>query len=75
MVDDWLDGCGDENVTGKPSHQDKDKLTFLTFLGPQGLRKKVEETLKEALESLAPFGEKAAPLKETAYYVYQWVGE
>ncbi|MDI9634567.1 polyprenyl synthetase family protein [Kamptonema cortianum] len=75
MVDDWLDGCGDEKVTGKPCHQDKDKLTFLTLLGPQGLRKKVEETLKEALEILAPFGEKAAPLKEAAYYVYQWVGE
>lgn len=73
MVDDWLDGCGDENVTGKPSHQDKDKLTFLSLLGPQGLRKKVEETLKEAIEILAPFGEKAAPLKEAANTVCGWV--
>ncbi len=74
MVDDWLDGCGDENVTGKPSQQDKDKLTFLTLLGPQGLRKKVEATLKEALEILVPFEEKAAPLKEAAQYACQWVG-
>ncbi|MBX9787206.1 MAG: polyprenyl synthetase family protein [Alphaproteobacteria bacterium] len=73
MVDDWLDGCEDENVTGKPSHQDKDKLTFLTLLGPKGLRKKVEETLKEVLEILSPFGEKAAPLKEAAQYACQWV--
>jgi len=72
MVDDWLDGCGDEKVTGKPSHQDKDKLTFLTLLGPQALRKKVEETLKEALDVLSPFGEKAAPLKEAAQYACRW---
>lgn len=71
MVDDWLDGCGDEKVMGKPCQQDKDKLTFLTLLGPQGLRKKVKETLKEALETLSPFGEKAAPLKEVAQYVCQ----
>lgn len=71
MVDDWLDGCGDEEVTGKPCQQDRDKLTFLTLLGPQGLCKKVEETLKEALETLSPFGEKAVPLKEAAYYVCQ----
>jgi farnesyl diphosphate synthase len=75
MVDDWLDGCGDEKVTGKPSHQDKDKLTFLTLLGPQGLRKKVEATLKEAIEILAPFGDAAAPLKEAAQYACQWVKE
>ncbi len=73
MVDDWLDDCGDEKVMGKPCQQDKNKLTFLTLLGPLGLRKKVEETLKEALETLSPFGEKAAPLKEAAYYVCQWV--
>lgn len=74
MVDDWLDGCGNEKVTGKPCQQDKGKMTFLTLLRPLMLRKKVEETLKEALEILASFGEKAAPLKEAAYYVYQWVG-
>lgn len=73
MVDDWFDGCGDEKIMGKPCQQDKDKLTFLTLLGPLGLRKKVEETLKEALETLTPFGEKAVPLKEAAYYVCQWV--
>lgn len=75
MVDDWLDGYGDEKVTGKPCQQDKDKLTFLTLLGPQDLHKKVEETLKEALKILSPFGEKAAPLKKAAHYVCQWIGK
>lgn len=73
MVDDWLDGCGNEKVTGKPCQQDKGKMTFLTLLGPLMLRKKVEETLKEALETLSPFGEKAIPLKEAAYYACQGV--
>ncbi|MBL8676448.1 MAG: polyprenyl synthetase family protein, partial [Alphaproteobacteria bacterium] len=73
MVDDWLDGYGDEKITGKPCQQDKDKLTFLTLLGPLSLRKKVEETLKEALKALSPFGEKATPLKEAAYYACQWI--
>ena len=73
MVDDWLDGCAAENITGKPSHQDKDKVTFLTLLGARDLQIKVEETLNNALEILSPFGEKAVLLRQTTEYACRWV--
>ncbi|HUX79656.1 MAG TPA: polyprenyl synthetase family protein [Alphaproteobacteria bacterium] len=66
MVDDWLDGCGDEDAIGKPCGQDNEKFTFLNLLGPTLLYQKAEETLEEALKALSPFKERAYLLREAA---------
>lgn len=71
MVDDWLDGCGNESLMGKPSRQDKNKLTFLSLLGPAALQEKAKEILKEAHELIALFGEKADLLKEAGHFALQ----
>lgn len=68
MMDDWLDGCGDEETIGKPCNQDIEKFTFLNLLGPDSLHKKAEATLEEALKALSPFKERAYLLKEAAVY-------
>jgi farnesyl diphosphate synthase len=69
MKDDWLDGHGQEEKIGKPCGQDTEKFTFLTLLGPDLLREKIELTMGEALRALEPFGDKATPLKEVALMV------
>lgn len=66
MRDDWLDGHGHEDITGKPCGQDADKFTFLTLLGPEVLQETIDLTIAEAVRELERFGEKAAPLKEAA---------
>ncbi|HCC25095.1 MAG TPA: farnesyl-diphosphate synthase [Holosporales bacterium] len=71
MVDDWLDGCAAEKVTGKSAQQDKDKVTFLSLLGPTVLQEQAKKTLEEALEVIAPFSEKADLLKEAGYYAFR----
>lgn len=68
MRDDWLDGHGHESTLGKPCGQDAEKFTFLNFLGPDRLHEKIECTISEALRELAPFGDKAAPLKEATLW-------
>lgn len=69
MMDDWLDGCGEEEIMGKPCGQDVEKFTFLHLLGSDRLYKKIEATISEAIETLEPFHEKAALLKEAAFYM------
>ncbi|OJW51238.1 MAG: hypothetical protein BGO67_13050 [Alphaproteobacteria bacterium 41-28] len=64
MMDDWLDGCGDEEAIGKPCGQDIEKFTFLNLLDPDSLRKKTEETLQKALNALSPFEGRAYLLEE-----------
>jgi farnesyl diphosphate synthase len=64
MVDDWLDVYGHEETMGKPCGQDGEKLTFLNLLGPTLLQEKIESTVLEALDCLAPFHAKASLLKE-----------
>jgi farnesyl diphosphate synthase len=69
MSDDWLDGCGQESIIGKPCDQDEHKFTFLHLLGPDLLCEKIEATVSEAIDVLEPFLAKATPLKEAALYV------
>lgn len=71
MMDDWLDGYGKEETLGKPCGQDADKFTFLSLLGPDRLHEKIEGIIAEAIRELAPFGEKAAPLREAALSVLE----
>ena len=66
MKDDWLDGCGDEKITGKPCGQDVEKFTFLTLLGPTPLKEKAEAAIQEALAALSPFEGRDHFLKEAA---------
>lgn len=74
MIDDWLDGCGDESQTGKPCGQDLDKLTFLSLLGPTCLYEEAKRTLNEALDILRPFQERANPLREALQSTFHRVG-
>jgi farnesyl diphosphate synthase len=69
MMDDWLDGHGQEDIIGKPCGQDTDKFTFLTLLDPNRLYEKIECFIGEAMRELGPFGEKAALLREAALSV------
>jgi farnesyl diphosphate synthase len=69
MMDDWLDGYGNEVTLGKPAGQDADKFTFLTLLGSELLYEKAESSIMEAVRELEPFGERAASLREAALYV------
>lgn len=73
MRDDWLDGHGQEYTLGKPCGQDTDKFTFLTLLGPDPLREKIELTIGEALRELELFGERAPLLREAALYMLESV--
>ena len=68
MKDDWLDACGNEQIIGKPCHQDTNKFTFLNFLSPELLEKTVASTLQEAIETLSSFGKRGALLKEFAIF-------
>lgn len=66
MMDDWLDGHGDEGAIGKPCDQDTLKLTFLNLCGPRLLHEKAKRSVEKAIEALAPFQEKAYLLKAAA---------
>jgi len=68
MIDDWLDGCGNEGEIGKPCGQDTTKLTFLSLLGPKHLHDKAVSAIEKAIEVLSPFQGKAMLLKEVAIY-------
>lgn len=69
MMDDWLDGHGDEESIGKPCDQDASKLTFLNLCGARLLQEKAKNAVEKAIETLSPFQEKACLLKAAAEYV------
>ena len=61
-VDDILDVVGDEKTLGKSIGKDaaEGKLTYVTLYGLDGARERADRLAREARESLALFGEKAA---------------
>ncbi len=71
IQDDILDCIGDESVLGKPigSDAENEKTTYVTLLGLDAAREKVQQLTKSAIESLDIFGEKADFLKELAAYL------
>lgn len=69
MMDDWLDGCGNELVMGKPSKQDIKKVTFLSLLGPNLLIEKAESAIKKAIEVISIFQDKDPFLEDAAFFV------
>ena len=69
ISDDLLDVLATTEQTGKDSHQDRDKVTFVKLLGVEGARALAAELLDFAVASLEPLGKKAEPLRRLAVFV------
>lgn len=69
IVDDLLDVEGDPAQTGKAVREDARKTTFVSFSGVTGARQLARELCDTADRALAPFGTRAAHLKELSGFV------
>jgi geranylgeranyl diphosphate synthase type II len=69
ISDDLLDVLATSEQTGKDSGQDAAKVTFVKLLGVSGAQALAAELLGFAVDSLAPLGKKAAPLRELVLFV------
>ncbi len=69
IVDDLLDVEGDPAETGKPRLADARKTTFVSFSGVEGARQLARELRDTAVRALAPFGDRAARLRQLAAFV------
>ena len=67
--DDLLDVVGRPEYTGKDSHQDDHKVTFVKLLGIEGARALMGELIDFAIAALAPLGKRAEALRSLAGYV------
>ena len=69
--DDILSEIGDEKVLGKPVGNDRkrNKCTYVSKYGLEKAEQELEKNIKEAIESLETYGEKAEFLKELANYI------
>ena len=73
IVDDILDATSDAEALGKPAGQDAemDKATFIKLLGMDGAKSKAAELVTSCKAHLDRFGDKAAPLKGAADFVFE----
>ncbi len=71
IADDILDATGDEVAMGKRVGKDAGagKATFVSLLGLDGARARAAALVDQAEVALAPYGQRAASLKEAARYV------
>jgi geranylgeranyl diphosphate synthase type II len=69
IVDDLLDVEGDPAETGKAVRADAKKTTFVSFSGLDGARQLAAELCETADRALAPFGARAAALRELSAFV------
>lgn len=69
IEDDLLDALASREATGKDVRQDAGKVTFVKLLGVDGARALADELLGFAVDSLAPFGARAAALVALAELV------
>jgi geranylgeranyl diphosphate synthase, type II len=69
IADDLLDVLGTPAETGKDVGQDAGKVTFVKLLGVAGAQALAVELLGFAVDSLAPLGRRADPLRELAAFV------
>jgi geranylgeranyl diphosphate synthase type II len=73
IADDILNVEGDPALLGKGTGSDaaRGKITFPALLGIEASRARAEELVMEAVASLAPFGDGAAPLRAIARYILE----
>ncbi len=73
VIDDILDVEGETEVLGKPKGSDekKKKMTYPKIYGIEKSREKARELVLDANKALAPFSERAEPLREIARYILE----
>ncbi|MFZ5708779.1 MAG: polyprenyl synthetase family protein [Pseudomonadota bacterium] len=71
IADDILDVAGDPEKTGKALRKDAGagKATFVSLLGLAGARARAAALVHEAEAALAPYGDRAATLRDCARFV------
>ncbi|WP_085787164.1 polyprenyl synthetase family protein [Ketogulonicigenium robustum] len=71
IVDDILDVTGDAALVGKALRKDAvaGKATFVSLLGLDGAKARAQDLLHTAEAALAPYGDTAITLRETAQFV------
>ena len=71
IKDDILSEIGDEKILGKPVGNDREhgKVTFVTKYGLEKAKEILENTIREGIESLNEYGEKAEFLRKLALYI------
>jgi geranylgeranyl diphosphate synthase type II len=69
IADDLLDVLATPEQTGKDTGKDEKKVTFVKLLGVPGAQALEAELLGFAVDSLAPLGRRADPLREIAAFV------
>jgi farnesyl diphosphate synthase len=71
LADDLLDAEGDARVLGKAVAKDagRGKATLVGLLGPDTAKRRLAELVSEAEAALAPFGDRARTLIETARFI------
>lgn len=70
LADDILDVTASADTMGKATGKDegRGKQTIVARLGVDGARRQLGEVIHAALAALAPFGDRALPLRETARF-------
>ena len=71
IKDDILSEEGNPEITGKPVGNDKElgKCTYVSYYGLDGAKKELDKIVKEAIEELEIYGEKAEFLRQLAMYI------
>jgi len=71
VVDDILDATADTTTLGKTAGKDEkdDKPTYVSILGLAQARRKADDLLTDALDSLASFGHRADRLADLARFI------
>lgn len=73
VADDILDVTATSEALGKTAGKDEDtdKTTYPKLMGLDGARAEADRLYREALDSLEPYGEKAAPLVAIAKFIVE----
>jgi geranylgeranyl diphosphate synthase type II len=73
IADDILDIEGDQEILGKDTGSDREKMkvTFPALIGIESSREKARGLIEEALTALASFDERAEPLRMIARFIVE----
>ena len=71
IADDLLDATGDQIKAGKKLMKDAsaNKATFVSLMGVDSAKKKAQDLIDEACESIAVYGQRSDTLKQAAKFV------